>query len=62
MSRQPPSRTRAGRQPPYRAFSVVLLAGAAVLAACQSAPTRFFTLDAVAPAAASGGGPTPGRR
>ena len=61
MSRQPPSRPSLSGQPPcgelprgkppYRAFCGVLLAGAAVLAACASAPTRFFTLDPVAPAA-----------
>ena len=39
--------------PPYRAFSGVIVAGALVLAACASAPTRFFTLDAVPPGAAS---------
>ena len=40
-------------RPPYLAFSGVLLAGAAVLVACASPPTRFFTLDPVAPAQAT---------
>ncbi len=42
--------------PSYRAFSGVLLAGAVVLVACASTPTRFFTLDPVAPAQSA---PTP---
>ena len=49
MSHRSPPRTPSPR---LAAYAVLVAAGAGVLAACgHSAPTRFFTLDPVAPAA-----------
>ena len=51
MSHCIPARTL---PPKLAAYAVLIAAGAGVLAACgHSAPTRFFTLDPVAPAAPS---------